>query len=367
MTTALLENTTRTALWTGSVIDADVHANVPTIETLFEYQDELWIQWARERGYKGPKGVDVAYPPKAPSTARDEWRPGPGQRAATSVEELQRHILEPWNVESAILTCNYGVDSLRHPDWANALARAVNDWMVDQWLEKDDRLYGTVTIPARDPEAAVREIDRIGAHPRVKQVLIPVRGEGLYGQRVFHPILEAIERNDLVLGLHWGGTVNDAPTTSGWPSWYSEEYSGELSNYVAQMISLISEGAFKKFPNLRVSMLECGFTWLPAWGWRLNKEWKGLRREIPWVDRLPLSIIRDHFRFAAAPIDAGPVEEMEKVVKWLGSEDILMFATDYPHRHDDDIAEFLGILPDGMKPKFMADSARSWYGLPNAR
>ena len=95
----------------------------------------------------------------------------------------------------------------------------------------------------------------------------------------------------------------------------------------------------------------------------MNAEWNGLRREIPWVDRPPLDIIRDHFRFSAAPIDAGPPEQMAKVIEWFGTEDILMFATDYPHMHDDDVAAFLQVLPDSMRPKVMAETARAWYRL----
>jgi predicted TIM-barrel fold metal-dependent hydrolase len=365
MTTALLEQTTRDRIWQGTVIDADVHAVVPTFDTLFEYQSDLWIQWAKDRGYKGPKGMDIAYPPNAPTTARDEWRPESG-RPASSLDLLQKHILDPWNVDYAVLTCNYGVDSLRHPDWAAALASSINDWLIDQWLDKDPRLVASIVIPSRDPAAAAREIDRVGQHPGFKQVLVPVRGERLYGQRVFHPIWEAVERNDLVLGLHWGGTVDDVPSTSGWPSWWVEEYSAEVHNYIGQLTNMIAEGVFKKFPGLRVSVLEAGFAWVPGWAWRLNKEWKGLRREIPWVDRPPLDILREHVRFSTAPIDAGPPEEMAKIVDWLGTDDILMFATDYPHRHDDDIAEFLSIIPEGMRSKVMSETARSWYRLPES-
>ena len=68
----------------------------------------------------------------------------------------------------------------------------------------------------------------------------------------------------------------------------------------------------------------------------MNAEWKGLRREIPWVDRPPMDIIRDHFRFSIAPIDAGPPQEMAKIIRWMDTEDILMFATDYPHMHNDE-------------------------------
>ena len=58
--------------------------------------------------------------------------------------------------------------------------------------------------------------------------------------------------------------------------------------FEAQLTSLIAEGAFERFPELRVVLLESGFGWLPPLLWRLDKEWKGLRREIPWVKHAPV-------------------------------------------------------------------------------
>lgn len=362
MTTALLEDTTRARLWPGPVIDTDVHANVPSLETLFRYQEPVWVQWAQERGWSGPAGLNTAYPPNAPTTARDAWRLD-GAPPASNLAALREHILDPWDVDRAILNCYYAIDSLRHPDWAAAVARSVNDWLIDEWLDKDPRLAGSLVVPARDPEAAAREIDRVGGHPGFVQVLMPIRSEQLYGQRIYHPIYEAVTRNDLVLGLTWGGTPDGAPSTSGFPSWYVEEYAAETQVYAGQLISMIAEGVLKKFPTLRVAMFECGFSWIPTWGWRMNKEWKGLRREIPWVDRPPMDLIREHFRFSVAPIDAGSPAQMKKIIEWLGTDDLLMFATDYPHRHDDDIAEFLSVLPESMRPKVMAETARAWYRL----
>ena len=348
--------------WSGPIIDCDVHAAVPSLEALHPYQSPMWLQWARERGWKGPVGVADAYPPGAPTSARDEWRPPGGAVPASSLEMLQRDLLDPLRVEQAVLTCYYGVDSLRHPDWAAALASAVNDWLLDQWLEKDPRLVGSIVIPARDPVAAAKEIDRVGGDPRFRQVLVPIRSERLYGQRIFDPLYEAIVRNDLVMGLHWGGTTEGPPSTSGFASWWIEEYAAEVQSYSAQLLTMIAEGVFQRFPELRVSFLESGFTWVPSWCWRMNKEWTGLRREIPWVDEPPFDLVRRHCRFSTAPTHAGPPEEMEKMLRWIGPE-TLMFGSDYPHRHDDEIGDLLDLMSADQQAAVMAETAREWYRL----
>jgi len=362
MATALLGERTRDEVWAGPIIDADVHANVPSLQTLIPYMPGDWGQFTRDRGWAGPAQPGLLYPPNAPSTARDEWRPE-GRVPASDVTLLQEHVLEPWRTETAIVNCYYGVDSLRHPDWAPALAAAVNDWLIAEWLEKDDRLRASMVVPARDPAAAVREIERVGDHGGFVQVLMPVRSDRLYGARVWHPVYDAMVRRDLVMGLHFGGTTDDAPTPSGWPSWYAEEYAGEWHNFASQVASLVAEGVFRVFPELRVSVLEGGFTWVPAWSWRMTKPWKGLRREVPWVDRPPVELVREHMRFSTAPMDAGPPEHLARVIEWLGSEDMLMFATDYPHFHDDDLGVLLDAAPDTMRAKIMSETARAWYRL----
>jgi uncharacterized protein len=362
MTTALLDGTPRAAIWPGPVIDCDVHANVPSLEALFPYLEPVWIQAAQERGWKGPSGPRLSYPPQAPTSAREQWRHG-DEVPASTVAMLQTDVLDQWDVERAVVNCYYGVDSLRHPDWAAALARAVNDWLIAEWLEKDPRLRASLVIPARDPAAAAAEIRRVGVHPGFVQVMMPVRSERLYGQRIFHPIYEAMVEHDLVMGLHWGGTSEDAPSPVGYASWYVEEYVAESQLFGSQLTSLVWEGTFSSFPSLRVAVLEGGFSWLPMWGWTMNKKWKGLRREIPWVDRLPLEIIREHFRFSIAPADIGTGPQAEKIIEWLGSDELLMFATDYPHEHRDEIDELLSVLPAAMRSQMMSESARSWYRL----
>lgn len=363
MTTACLDEATRDRLWQGAVIDCDVHANVPSIEALLPYMEELWAAWTRERQWAGPAGLAIAYPPGSPRACRPEWRPRDGTPPASSLELMREQLLDPWRPERAVVNCYYAIDYLRHPDWAAALARAVNDWLIAEWLERDERLVGSLVVPARDPAAMIAEIERVGPHPQIVQVLLPVRNERLWGQRVWHPVLEAIERHGLVLGLHYGGTGEEAPSATGWASWYAEEYAAEWQAYAAQVTSLIAEGVFQLFPRLRVSVLEGGFTWVASWGWRMNKEWRGLRREVPWLDRPPLDVLRDHMRFSVAPIDGGSRADLERVLDWLGTDELLMFATDYPHAYDDDIGALLEAMPESSRQKLMADNARAWYRL----
>jgi len=353
----------RQEIWSGTVVDCDVHAVVPSVAALFPHMERVWVNWLTEREYPGPGHAATVYPPALMTTARPEWRPDDGRPPASELALLREHVLDLWGVDHAVVNCYYGIDNVRHPDLAAALASAVNNWLIAEWLEPDARLVGSMVVPARDPAAMIREIERVGGHPSIRQVLFPVRNDRLWGDRIYHPVYEAMVKHDLVMGLHWGGTTDGPPSATGYASWFAEEYASEWSNFGAQITSILSEGVFRLFPDLRVSVLESGFTWVPVWGWRLNKEWKALHRETPWMDRAPFDVMRDHMRFSVAPADAGPPAAMKHVVEWLGTEDILMFATDYPHGHNTDISALLGVMPESMRPKVMSESARAWYRL----
>src|SRR5579859_7858147 len=239
------------------VIDCDIHVSVPNVESLFPYLAEHWREYIRTSAFKGP--VDTAYPPGAPTTSK------PGSTSPNSkLEDIQQRVLDPWEVEFGILNCAYAVDSLHNPDTAAAMAAAVNDWLIAEWLDRDPRLRASLVVPTRVPQMAAEEIDRIGSHPGFVQVLLPVRSEAPYGHRRYLPIFEAANRHKLVVSLQFGGAPGNPPTGSGWPSYYIEEYVGMAQVFQTQVLNLVVEGVFDRFPDLRVALIEGGWTWLPS-------------------------------------------------------------------------------------------------------
>jgi predicted TIM-barrel fold metal-dependent hydrolase len=345
------------------VIDSDVHNDVPKIDALFPYLADYWIEHISNTLFKGP--TDTYYPPSSPVAAREGSRPGKDSPAGSSLELIREQVLGDDSVEYAVLNCLYAIDSLHNPDAAVALASAVNDWQIAEWLDKEPRLRGSIVVPSQLPALAAREIDRVAGHPGFVQVLLPVRAQHPYGNRLFHPLWEAIERHDLVAGIHFGGTPGNPPTPSGWPSFFFEEYVGMAQVFATQLTSMISEGVFDQFPRLRVALLESGFTWLPAHMWRFDKEWRNLRRLVPWVKRAPSEYIREHVRVSILPLDAPlDTQSLLQIVDQLGSEDMLMYASDYPHKHaSEPEAGLLSHLPPTLATRIKSENAREWYHL----
>jgi hypothetical protein len=262
-----------------------------------------------------------------------------------------------------VLCCAYAIDSIHNPDAAVALARACNDWQIAEWLDKEPRLRASIVVPSQIPHLAAQEIDRVADHPGFVQVFLPARSQHPYGSRIWHPMWEALARHDLVGGIHFGGAPGNPPTPSGWPSYYLEEYAGMAQVFQSQLVSIVVEGVFDQFPGMRVAVIEGGFTWLPPFMWRLDKEWRNLRRLVPWVKRPPSEYIKEHVRFTIQPLDAPPdPAHLRQVLDQMGTDDLLLYATDYPHLHDADPERTLfPELPPETAQKIRSENARAFY------
>ena len=142
-----------------------------------------------------------------------------------------------------------------------------------------------------------------------------------------------------------------------------EDYVAQAQAFQTQLTSLIVEGVFARHPNLKVVMLESGFTWLPSFLWRLHKFWRGARMETPWVDRAPLEIVRSNIRFSLQPVDAPPdPETLKRLFDHMQSDELILFSTDYPHwQFDGDEALPKGLSADLVR-KIMIDNPMATYG-----
>ena len=347
-----------------ALIDSDVHCEVPKVDALFPYLPDYWIEHIQQTLFKGP--VDSYYPSKTSLAAGADGKRMDVKLQGSSVEEIRDDVLDPSGASHAVLTCLYAIDSLNNPDAAVAMARAVNDWLIAEWLDKDTRLRASMVVPVQLPALAAQEIERVGDHPGIVQALIPVRTNHPLGNRNFHPLWEAIERKGLVAGVHFGGAPITPPTPTGWPSYYFEIYAGMAQVFATQLTSIVTEGVFDQFPGVKVAFLESGWTWIPSHMWRFDKEWKNLRRLVPWVKRAPSEYIREHVRVAIQPLDA-PDDNPQHLLdtfEQLGSEEMLLYASGYPRQHVGDPEEsFLRHLPAAVAGKIRHENARALYGL----
>jgi len=328
----------------GGPIDCDVHPGVASLKSILPYLDPMWQDMVERRGLEEMNSI--SYPSNSPLTVRADWRGADG-KAACDAAALAKQCLEPFRTETAILNCLYGVQLFHSEDLGRAFARAVNDWVRAEWLDKDDRLRASIVVPMQNVDFAVEEIARLAGDKRFVSVLLLIGGEVTPGRRGQWPIYQEAVKHGLPVTFHAGSSYHNPPSSLGWTTFYNEDYVNQAMSFQTGLTSLITEGAFTKIPDLKVVFLESGFTWLPGYLWRLTKFWRGTRQELPWVTEPPGHYVREHVRFSLQPFDGPPdAAEMDRFMNMVESEDLLLFSTDYPHWQ----FEGTEAMPAGLSP-----------------
>ncbi|MFV8827821.1 amidohydrolase family protein [Alkalihalobacterium sp. APHAB7] len=337
------------------VIDCDIHEMLKSVKQLFPYLKEPYKKWIKY-GWR-PGGLRYAHPIGGLrlDSYPDKGLPG------SDYELVKRQVLDEYNVEYAILTGLFYPSQLDcQRELASALASAYNDWVIDEWLSKDSRFKASIQITGQDVPASVREIDRLGPHPDMVQVMLPVSA-WRWGEPQFHPIFEAAERHNLRIAFHQSDKTSPA---YGHPNYYIEWHSMFTQAFMAQVGSLIFNGVFDKYPGIKVIMLEGGFTWVPHVMWRMDQNYKSLRSEVPWVKRMPSDYIRDHFVFSTQPIEDPNPKYLKQIVDMMESDQMLVFATDYAHWDFDSPTRSLPTsFSKEFKQKVLYDNAKRFYGF----
>jgi len=353
-----MENTT-----TG-IIDVDVHNQLRGPGDLLPYLAEPWRSRVAEfgigmpdRGYPSPIGV-----------LRKDCIPPAGGPPASDPDYLVKDLIEPYGIEYAILTGHLmDVSTMHDPDYAAAIASAYNDYLTEKWLPQHASFRGMIVVGTQDPALAVKEIERMAGRPGIVGIVMGSAQRAPLGQRQYHPIYEAAQRHGLPVAIHPGGEGaggTPPPTPSGYPTRYLEYHTCLSLNYMAHLVSLICEGVFEKFPELKFVMLEGGIAWLPHLLWRLDKNYKGLRSTVPWLKRLPSEYVRDHVMFSTQPIEEPEdPRDLLTIFDMIDAENLLMFSSDYPHWDNDNPDAILKRLRPDARRKIFYENAKRLYRL----
>ncbi|MCI2417335.1 amidohydrolase [Saccharopolyspora sp. K220] len=347
------------------LIDCDVHNTVASPAALHQYLPAKWRRYAELVGSRtySPYQNGYCYPKMSPAGGSriDSWPPS-GQVPGSDLDFMREQLLDLYQIDFAILNCLYRAAEQRNEEYGCALARAINEWQVEHWLERDSRLRASISIAFETPELAAAEVERAAAHPGFVQVLLFPRTKEPLGRRRYWPIYEAAQRCGLPVGIHFASTTVNPITGAGWPSYYLEDHTAMSMAFQAQLTSLIMEGVFDRFPNLRIALIEGGFAWLPPLLWRLDDLYHRMREEVPHLSRLPSEYVRDQVRLTTQPMEEpGDPRHLLDLIEQLGPQS-LMFSTDYPHwDFDNPHRAFQVKLPRELHRQLMYDNADGFY------
>lgn len=346
-----------------AVIDGDIHNTVSSNKALLKYLPE---RWQRHHEMFGARGHSGAYYPRANLNAArtDSWPPS-GRPPGSDLPFLREQLLDLWQMDYGILNPLIGAGGALNLEYGAALSRAINEWQVEEWLDPEPRLRASIIVPYEDGDLASAEIHRAARDRRFVQALLVVRTAEPLGRRKYWKMFEAACAEEIPVGIHFGGSGGGPITGVGWPSFYIEDHAGMPVSFEYQVTSLVYEGVFDAFPDLKIILIEGGFSWLPALMWRLDNTYRKLRAELPHLKRLPSEYVRDHFWITTQPMEEpSKPRQFPELLLQLGMNDRLMFATDYPHWDFDAPDESLPArLDPDLRRAILAENARSLYRL----
>jgi len=251
---------------------------------------------------------------------------------------------------------------IQDPDWAVAVCRAYNNMMADRYIKFNHRLHAVALLPIQDIKEAAQELRRaVKELHMIGGVVAPVGFPKPLGDPYFDPLYEEAHRLGTPLCIH------GAPSRSlGIDFFRSLIEARTLSHPFAQMIqltSLILEGAFERFPKLKIASLEAGCAWIPFLMDRLDMEYKNRAHQAPLLRKKPSEYMKSGQIYFHTELWE---EMLPAAIERIG-EDLFLYASDYPHEPDlaDAIREFetRQDLSDSAKRKILSDNGKRFYNM----
>jgi predicted TIM-barrel fold metal-dependent hydrolase len=336
---------------TYRIFDCDVHHHFPSNASIAPYLPggKTTSYYTGGRGIPHPDG-----PFRLDAVTPDGGVP------ASDPGFVVTDLLDRYGIEHAILNCGSVLElsTMHDIDRAVELARAINDWTIEEWFPADERFLGSITVATSDPLEAAAEIRRLGSHPRMVQA-VATGMPCFMGNPFLHPIYEACVEVGLPFTYHQGG---HKPTPGATPTSFVESHTYMCVPALPNVVSLVTEGVFVKYPELTVVFNEFGVAWIPFIMWRLDMEYRAGRDELPWLTRLPSEYITDHLRFTTQPLEepANP-KHLASLLATFDAEHMLMFSTDYPHWDADNPVTALRAIPDEWKERIFFENASETF------
>jgi predicted TIM-barrel fold metal-dependent hydrolase len=352
------------------IVDCDIHANPQHAFELSEYMPPAWSGYKDLLYGSGMLGTSVIF--NAPNEGRRLDAFGDNGLPAGSDPQLTgRQLFDEAKVDLAIII-PLTEKSSANPVHEAAMAATTNNWLAETWLgryNRHGRYKGTIRVSS-DPDLAVDEIRKWSGHPHFVQVMVnPYQGVP-FGRKAFWPVYEAAVAADLAVCSH---VTLQRPgpalmTSTGAPRTFLENHAQFAMLYAAHLVSLLEEGVFDRYPQLRFTFIEGGYSWCLPLLWRLDNLWASLRAEVPALRRPPSDYVREHVSFTRQPFEEPrDMRYLARVIEWLGPQTI-EFATDYPH-WDGDYNVRVGFngVPGEAVERILGRNAVEKYRLPATR
>lgn len=313
----------------NDLIDSDIHVTWTDPKVFTDYLPKVW----QDRFFHGcghsQRGFALSQPFYNPLAV--------DQPEGCSQPDELLGFMDRHGIEKSILT-NWrapAVGNFGDHDYPARLAEAFNRWLTEHWLSRSARFFGTIVVTPRHPAMAAAEIRRAAAaSSQIVQVSLSPGTLEPYGKPQFRPIFEAAVECGLSICLHAGAEgvgVSNPPSSHGWPRNILEYRVCPMTNFIAHLTSMMTEGVFTDFPDLKLAGFEVGGA-LPliTYLWRFDKNYKALRSECPWMRELPSALVRKHVRLGTQSSAIGEESLYFRLLESFRADEILLWTSNYP-------------------------------------
>jgi predicted TIM-barrel fold metal-dependent hydrolase len=199
------------------------------------------------------------------------------------------------------------------------------------------------------------------------QILIKAENRPAWGDPMYDPVWAAAIKHNKPVACHLSrGKDETMPMPPvGFPS-YNHDFMVSYSLLAAnQVMSLIFDGVFDRFPELRIVLVEHAFTWILPLMWRMDAMYKA-RGSFMGIKRKPSEYVKEHIKFTTQPLDYPEDKtELTRALELMEADKILLFSSDYPHWTYDHPKWLVKHLPENMREAIMFKNGIETYHLPD--
>ena len=169
----------------------------------------------------------------------------------------------------------------------------------------------------------------------------------------YSPVPKSFYENKKKVPTHVEG---DAPNDA--LAYMAIQYNAELF-----LSAMIFDGVLERFPNLRIGVVELGASWIISWMKHLDQSYKAFRK---FQDLSQLKLLPSEYVLRQIKVTPFAGEDIGWILN-SGAEDLLMFASDYPHHEgtDDPIGRFertMEKVDEDQRSKFYTKNFKSLLG-----
>ena len=265
---------------------------------------------------------------------------------------------------------NFGLDQRDDMALCYAAADAHNRMLAD-FCSVDARLLATAYVPLEDfgrAAATTTLAIRLGAKALMVPSACPQRhGPSHVG---LHPVWAQAQEAGIPVLFHVGGEekLNPVYKLNGGPpvpdfhggddNFTSVSYMPIPSAVMQTLATLIFDGVFDRFPQLKWGAIELGAAWVPGWMRAMDSAAHAFRRNetrLQQLSALPSEIVQRQLR-----VTPYPHEDAGWIIANSGPE-VALFSSDYPHveggraplkRFDESLAR----TPETERQRFFVDN-----------